>query len=244
MLAGPVLEGFRTLPFADAAAIVGGACVILAPHPDDESLGCGGLIAELCALGTPPVVVILTDGAGSHPNSRRYPPARLAALRAAEVAAALRLLGLPPGRLHHLGASDSAAPHGGLGLDRLADRLASMALEAKAATVLTTWPHDPHCDHLAAWHVAASAAKRAALRLLCYPVWGWTLPPDTVLPDRTWTGWRLDISGRMAAKAAAIAAHASQLSSLIDDDPTGFRLPEALLGTFRRPYEVFLEAGE
>ncbi len=243
MLAGPLLEGFAALPFADAASIAGGICLILAPHPDDESLGCGGLIAELCAAGRPPVVVILTDGVGSHPNSRRYPPARLAALRADEAAAAVAALGLPPGRLHHLGATDTAAPHGGPALERLADRLAMLASDARAATLLTTWPHDPHCDHLAAWHLAVATADRAALRLLCYPVWGWTLPNDTLLPERAWTGWRLDITARLAAKAAAIRAHASQLTGLIDDDPAGFRLPEALLGLFRRPYEVYLEAG-
>ncbi len=242
MLAGPLLAGFRTLPFADAASIAGGTCLILAPHPDDESLGCGGLIAELCAAGTPPVVAILTDGAGSHPNSRRYPPDRLAALRAAEAAAALHALGLPPDRLHHLGAPDTAAPHAGPALDHLADRLAALALKAGATTILTTWPHDPHCDHLAAWHVAAAAAQRTGLRLLCYPVWGWTLPPDTDLADAPWTGWRLDITARLAAKQAAIAAHASQMTGLIDDDPAGFRLPEALLDIFRRPYEVYLEA--
>lgn len=242
MLAGPLLEKFRTLPFADAATIAGGTCLILAPHPDDESLGCGGLIAELCARGAPPVVVILTDGAGSHPGSRRYPPARLTALRAAEAAAATGALGLPSGRLHHLGAPDTAAPHRGPALDRLADRLASLAADFEATTVLTTWPHDPHCDHLAAWLVAVAAADRAALRLLCYPVWGWTLPPDTILPDAAWTGWRLDITERTAAKEAAIAAHASQLTGLIDDDPAGFRLPETLLGIFRHPYEVYLEA--
>jgi hypothetical protein len=38
----------------------------------------------------------------------------------------------------------------------------------------------------------------------------------------------------------AIAAHASQYSDLIADDPNGFRLPPELLSVIDLPYEVFL----
>jgi hypothetical protein len=42
------------------------------------------------------------------------------------------------------------------------------------------------------------------------------------------------------AKRNAVAAHASQYSTLIGDSPNGFRLPPELLSVFERPYEVFL----
>ena len=86
---------FRLVALDDI--IGGGTCLILAPHPDDESLGCGGLIAACVAAGRPPLVAVLTDGAGSHPNSRTYPPDRLRAVRAQEVRTAVGMLGLPPG---------------------------------------------------------------------------------------------------------------------------------------------------
>ncbi|HEX2943304.1 MAG TPA: PIG-L family deacetylase, partial [Rhodopila sp.] len=64
-------RAWRSLPLGTLDHIAGtGTCLILAPHPDDESLGCGGLIATAVAAGRAPLVVILTDGAGSHPNSR------------------------------------------------------------------------------------------------------------------------------------------------------------------------------
>src|ERR1700759_4483419 len=86
---------WRQLPCGDLDDIIGeGTCVILAPHPDDESLGCGGLIATCAAAGRPPLVVILTDGAGSHPHSRMFPPDRLRACRAREVRTAVGMLGL------------------------------------------------------------------------------------------------------------------------------------------------------
>ena len=74
--AGDVHDAMRALPVArDLDEITGNRCaLILAPHPDDESLGCGGLIAEACARGRPPAVIIVSDGTGSHPLSREYPP--------------------------------------------------------------------------------------------------------------------------------------------------------------------------
>ncbi len=69
--AGDCHRAWRELPEGSLNDIIGGGtCLILAPHPDDESLGCGGLIAACVAAGRSPLVVILTDGAGSHPNSQ------------------------------------------------------------------------------------------------------------------------------------------------------------------------------
>ena len=69
--------------------------LVLAPHPDDETLGCGGFVIEACKRGRPPLIVAVTDGAGSHAGSTAYPPARLKALRAAELRSAAQILGVP-----------------------------------------------------------------------------------------------------------------------------------------------------
>src|SRR5271165_6675226 len=73
-----------------------GRVAVFAPHPDDESLGCGGLIARLKDEGSLVHVVVMSDGSGSHPNSRRYPGPKLAALRQTEARAAVARLGLDP----------------------------------------------------------------------------------------------------------------------------------------------------
>lgn len=64
----------RVFPL-DAAAIIRAVgtrrLVIVAPHPDDETLGCGLLIAAAVRAGVRVAVIALTDGQASHPGSRR-----------------------------------------------------------------------------------------------------------------------------------------------------------------------------
>ena len=90
--------------------------------------------------------------------------------------------------------------------------------------------------------MARLAARRAGLRQLSYAVWGWTLPPTRWLPRAAVRGWRLDISAQLPLKRRAIAAHRSQMTAMIADDPAGFRLPSGLLALCDRPFEAFLRA--
>jgi len=239
--AATILARMRALPFAPPEALLGARTpLILAPHPDDESLGCGGLIATCCAMGRPPVVVVLTDGAASHPGSAAFPPARLVALRAAETRAAVAALGLPPSRLHLMGLPDGQVPHAGPAMEHAAATVAAIARDSGVGTILGTWEHDPHDDHAAAHAIAARAAVLAGVRLLSYPVWGWALPPRRRLDVGTIAGLRLDITAQLPAKRRAIAAHASQHGAVVADDPRGFRLPAPLLAALDQPFEVFL----
>jgi LmbE family N-acetylglucosaminyl deacetylase len=228
-------EHFAALPEAGLTALLGGRrALILAPHPDDESIGCGGLIAAACAAGLPPAVVILTDGAASHPESVSHPPARLAALREAEAREALAILGLPGEKMFFLREPDTKlTAHGAI-----IERLAELAAAQNCGIVIGPWEGDPHCDHEAAAVIAQATAIRGGLRLLSYPVWGWLRDGEAAAQ----TGWRLDISPQLDLKRRAIAAHESQYGQVIMDSPGGFSLPENLLAVAARPYEVFLAA--
>jgi LmbE family N-acetylglucosaminyl deacetylase len=239
--AATILARMRALPFAPPEALLGaGAPLILAPHPDDESLGCGGLIATCCAMGRPPVVVVLTDGAASHPGSAAFPPARLVALRAAETRAAVAALGLPPSRLHLMGLPDGQVPRLGPPMEHAAATVATIARDSGVGTILCTWEHDPHADHVAAHVIASRAAALAGARLLSYPVWGWALPPRRRLEAGVIAGARIDITAQLPVKRRAIAAHASQHGGVVADDPRGFRLPATLLAALDQPFEVLL----
>jgi LmbE family N-acetylglucosaminyl deacetylase len=218
-----------------------GRVAIFAPHPDDESLGCGGLIARLAALGNPPLVLVVSDGTGSHPNSRSFPAERLRALREEETRAAVAALGLPfpP---HFLRLRDTAVPHPhNPDFAEAVERVASALPPEGVDTIAVSFRDDPHCDHQAAFALATAviASTDRPVRLLEYVIWNDEAAKATPPGFRP---RRLDIAGVLNAKLRAIACHRSQTSDLISDDPDGFRLEPAMLRRFERPWETYLEA--
>ena len=242
LTAGEAHRAMEVLPLADLDAILAGADpLVLAPHADDESLGCGGLLAGCVARGGRPSVLVLTDGTGSHPSSRAYPPARLRVQREQEARVACGILGVAPDRVGFLGLRDTAAPVAGPDFEAAVQAIAAALQAQRCGVLLAPWRHDPHCDHEAAHLMAAAVARRTGARHLAYPVWGWTLPPGTPLAGPAPQGWRLDITPYLPAKRRAVAAYLSQYSDLITDDPAGFRLPPALLARFGQPFETFLD---
>ncbi|TCK85302.1 PIG-L family deacetylase [Albibacterium bauzanense] len=58
---------------SDSSSSVIGNSLILVPHPDDESLACGGTIALLRKNKFSVHLIFITDGTMSHPNSKIYP---------------------------------------------------------------------------------------------------------------------------------------------------------------------------
>jgi LmbE family N-acetylglucosaminyl deacetylase len=247
MRASELIATMRTLPIASVETIFPDLLVrdnkvmIVAPHPDDETLGCGGLIAQLCAKGRPPVVVIATDGSRSHPGSRAYPPERLRVLRAAEARRAVSILGLPEANLHFLGMGDGAMPRSGCEFKRAVAALNKIARENNCTTICGSFWLDPHCDHETTGQMAWECAQAVGAKLYFYPVWTWLFASETELPEQRMAGWRADIGDQLDLKRRAIAAHASQYSDLIKDDPGGFRLPQELIEACMQPYEVLLE---
>ncbi len=222
-----------------------GPTLIVAPHPDDESLGCGGLIALLRRRSVSVHVLFVTDGTLSHPNSRRYPAPALRALREAEATAALATLGVEAGHVTFLRLPDGSAPdRAAAGFDDAVERCRAPLTAIAPETVCLPWRRDPHPDHRAVSQIVRAAAWSAcaAARLIEYPIWTWerAAPEDLPQPGEV-CGWRLDIDAVAAQKQAAIACHASQVTRLIDDDPDGFWLSPEVLAHFAAPWEVFLE---
>lgn len=239
--AGELHKRWRALPVGSLDDVIGtGTCLILAPHPDDESLGCGGLIAACCAAARPPLVVILTDGSQSHQQSKLYSPPKLAALREAEATEAVGILGLPAERLMFLREADTAAPHSGPAFDVIVRRLVAWLHSFGCSAIAAPWRHDPHGDHEAAARIACEAATITGISHIAYPIWGWTLAADAAIDADMVHGWRLDVTAHLPPKRRAIAAHASQYGRRIIDDPRGFQLPTELLRAFDTPWETFL----
>lgn len=173
--------------FSDSAALPR-RVLVFAPHPDDEVLGCGGLLATLAARGAEVRVVVVSDGARGGSGDD------LAARRAAESRAAGALLGV---REHvFLGLADGA-------LGAVHDLVARLRAELDAFApelVLVPGGGEPHADHRAVSRAAASALARGPERtVLFYGV-------DAVLA----AGERHDVSAVWPAVRAALACFATQ----------------------------------
>jgi LmbE family N-acetylglucosaminyl deacetylase len=236
-----ILAGFMALPQTNVETVLGGQrALILSPHADDESLGCGGLIAAASAVGIAPIVVILTDGTASHPASLAFPPERLRTIREAEAVKATGLLGLPSTNLHFMRHRDTQLSASGPEFVAITATLLEIARTQYCGLVIAPWAGDPHCDHEAAACIAEAVAGRAHLRLLSYPVWGWLRDHSDILDEPRHNGSRLNISAQREVKKQAIAAYESQFGDLIADSTNGFRLPDNLLAIFDRPFEVFI----
>jgi len=244
MRVGEVLDAAHSFPFRPLREMLEDRpFIVIAPHPDDESLACGGLIAHACEQGLRAKVVIVSDGAGSHPNSKAYPPDRLSALREDEAKQAGAELGLRQADMLFLRLPDRFVPHEGEEAERAIEAIVDCAREIGAGSLFVSWRRDPHCDHEASYRIARAVQRRAGeIRLFEYVVWGHTLPPTTEV-DPMHSGFRIRIDREaQEKKRRAIAAHRSQTSALIDDDPGGFLFSQIDLAHFDLPYEFFLES--
>lgn len=218
--------------------------VILAPHQDDEALGCAGLIKTHLEQGLPIDVVYLTDGSGSHPGHPVLTPAAVCALRRTEAIAAMRELGLCADNLHFLNAPDGR-------LDRLQpneaellqSRLATILRKLRPSSVYLPCRGDGSSEHDAAFMLAQAAIARAQIapRLLEYPIWARWNPLRLLKTGlHSQQVWRLAFPRQQACKCTALAQYASQM------EPTPpwqtAVLPAGFLQIFLPAEEFFFES--
>jgi LmbE family N-acetylglucosaminyl deacetylase len=211
--------------------------IVVAPHPDDETLALGGAIASMANRGMAVVVVTVSDGEASHPFSQTVTPDELRDLRRGESRRAMRALseGLAGNVLNvqlHLRDGHLHAVREDL-TDQLVKYLTPQDL------CFAPWEFDGHPDHEAAGRAAAVASEESGARLLQYPVWmwHWATPEDQSIPWQR--ARRIELSREdRRRKERAIGCYQSQTFPLGDgpgDEPV--MAPTDLLH-FQRPYEV------
>ncbi|TFB68421.1 PIG-L family deacetylase [Cryobacterium sp. Hz9] len=213
--------------------------VVVSAHPDDESLGVGGLIAHVAGLGLPIVVIVLSNGEASHPQSPTHDPARLAQIRRIEVTDALAHLA-PNARVHLLELPDGElAEHVGIAAEEIVEAIG----EAGGSTwVVSPWRADKHPDHAAASAAAERAARERGARLFEYPIWAWhwSTPDAAVWSEATVRLFDL-LPAERKAKARALAFHRSQVGPLSDSLGDEEIVPAGFRAHFARDYETLLE---
>lgn len=222
-----------------------GRTLIVAPHQDDESLGCGGTIYLLNQLKVPIHVVFVSDGSMSHPNSKKYPTDKLISLREKESIEALGILGVSPEHITFLQLKDGQLPTPqAFNFDLAVHAMGGVLYKFKPETIFLPWQRDPHPDHRATWQIVDRAIMNTGtpIRRLAYFVWLWERAGADDLPTAD-DGkiWQVDIEKGRECKKRAISAYLSQTTALIDDDPEGFILSAEVQAHFDTNVEFFLK---
>ena len=175
--------------------------VVVAAHPDDETLGLGATTAQLVAAGVDVQVVSVSDGGAAQPGATLSDQTRLEITRRHEQLKATSVLGIPSPV--SLGLPDGQlADHENRLTNLLVQILKSVAPGTWCAA---TWRGDGHPDHEAVGRAAAAACALTGVELLEYPVWmwHWASPSDPEVPwDRAYpvpvSAWALSRKRRAA----------------------------------------------
>jgi LmbE family N-acetylglucosaminyl deacetylase len=210
--------------------------VAVAAHPDDESLGAGGLLASASRSGLTVDLLCATDGEGSHPDSPTRTPEELAVIRAEEGRRAAAALGINEDRVHRCRLPDGeVSAH----QDSLTDRVVELVGSGRGTVIVAPWRRDGHPDHEAAGRAAAAAARRTGADLWEYPVWFWHWGRPDEAPWERLHPFVLD-EHAVTAKRHAIGAHASQVAPLSDLAGDETLLPAEMLAHFEGTREHYL----
>ncbi len=233
--------------------------VVIAPHQDDEVLGCGGTICRLRALDTPVHIVFLTDGSTSH--KKLYPPPKMAVQRKQEAIDAARVMGVAPDHVHFLGGGEEKL---GQRIPEMIDSLFHLVSQLEVDQYFIPYSLEPQPEHEAAAEIcqkAISALGKPA-RLLEYPVWFWEHYPWIRTPVfgpkhplgrirhslkslyRLFRDFdcQVDIRDTQTQKQQALVMHISQVKGLLDD--VEWQVLDDVSGgdfsaCFTRPAEIF-----
>ncbi|MBD0270071.1 MAG: PIG-L family deacetylase [Cyanobacteria bacterium Co-bin8] len=218
--------------------------LIVAPHPDDETLGCGGLIALKCQQGAGVKVVILTDGRASHANHPHLPTEQLIAMRQKEAAQALAILGVPPEDLHFLNQPDQGvATLPSEQHQAVLVQLVNLLQTFRPQEVYVTYRRDVHPDHEATYRLIRAAITQAQqpIDLYEYPIYTlwrpWLLD---LKAEGIGTCQRISIRSVLRQKQQAIRVYRSQYQPIPPDQKAA--LPTGFIYRFMRPYELFFKA--
>ena len=238
-----------------------GSAIVFAPHPDDETLGCGGTIIRKKAAGADVKIVFLTDGSRSHAALIAKPD--LKKIRRAEAIKATQALGIGTEDVIFLEFEDGRLSE----CEKAAgDRIQPLLSEHSPAEVFIPYALEPPADHVATYRAIMAALMHTAVTptIYSYPIWYWQhwpwTPPAGRSKRETLKSLKASVTSYfgnaifkdfqhsvyvkevLGQKQKALNCHASQMQRR-DDNPNWPILKDVSQGDFLdcffQDYEIF-----
>ncbi len=212
--------------------------VVVAAHPDDETLGAAGLIRRVHCGGGGVTVIVATDGEASHPRSRSHTRTDLSSIRRVEVLRAVHTIA-PGARVHFLGLPDGELRENTRALDAAVSAvLDGIPAAAPRTLVVAPWSGDGHRDHRVTAECVTRSADERGIRHLGYPIWLWHWGrPEDVPWD---AGVALSLTpGERSIKARALRSHVSQTQALSEAPGDEAIVSESMRAHFDRDRELY-----
>lgn len=230
------------------------SCIVLAPHPDDESIGMGATIARKTAQGTPVILVVATDGRFSQ-DASVIETEKLIELRKQELRRAANILGIADKDIFFIDEMDTKINDGRLRqkFEKIID-----SAEVPIEEIMSTSWNDGHQDHQACAQIAHDVAVARGLVFRGCPIYWWAEGPTRFhrghysvtkrqlgklldLKRAFFTrGYTVDAGDYALTRAKAIQTYESQISQLNGDEKWASLRPE-WLATFNRRREFFVK---
>jgi N-acetylglucosamine malate deacetylase 1 len=219
--------------------------IVFSPHQDDETFGCGGVIALKREQGIQVKVVFVTDGGGSHHGHPRITRSEIVEIRRQEALSSLKNLGVELEDIHFLDKRDGA-------LHRMTEAEKQQTIEEMAELlsnfqpqeVYVTHKQDRSKDHEITYELvnAAIAKSGVTVDLWQYAIWLlWDCLLFSNLRFEDLVGaYRVSIHTVQSKKKQSIETYRSQYLPI--DAQTSALLPHGFLWRFCLPYEVFFKA--
>ncbi|GAB4546550.1 MAG: PIG-L family deacetylase [Pleurocapsa sp.] len=215
------------------------SAIVFSPHPDDETLGCGGTIIRKLEAGAKLKLVFMSDGSRSH--HRFIPEAELIKLRQQEALAAAEILGLTSEEVRFLNFPDEQLQYKA---EKAITLVGELLQQFHPQQVFIPYLRETHPDHLATHQIVVAALENYSeeVAIYEYPVWYWHHFPWThPWGDRALKlaylkasikaqgGWQVmrefnclvDIESVQASKRLALAQHQTQTKPLVDTPDWG-----------------------
>ena len=216
-----------------------GTALVIAPHPDDETLACGATIAQLRAKEQKVRIVVISDGASSTPQENQTTD-QLRDVRRKETTQAAKILGVEESNLVFLSYPDGRLDEH---TSKITQDLRAQIDLCQPSLILAPHELDGHLDHKTIGQIVRHLPKTCPV--FSYVVW---------IPTKHWLSFlkhfilheqqiKIEAGQHLETKKAAISAYESQTGGKNYERDKGFLEP-AFVASFLKPVEVFFERKE